>query len=302
MNIRTTQLSDFFLCPRRHNYEIRETTEVMKRGTFIHKILSSLNRGEKISAELTAEDKEMVSNATTFANANAVVEKSMLLKLTSDFTLEGTPDVIVPSFSLVHDYKTGRLTYKVKSSPQLFLYWYLYNATIEKLVKGILTIEFIRYPVKDKIELSGDKIKQISEAVINSYVKNPDSDEAKVNQFCNYCSLAFDCPLIRGYLNSDHPIKINFAVDVLRSQLSKRVEKILSERPIEIDKVRTLSIQRKVSKKVNVKKAVEELPQKMVIEAILSLDPKKIPDVLAEELMQESIRKEPQVNVDATNL
>ena len=300
MNIRTTQLSDFFLCPHRYKHEIRETTEAMGKGTFIHKILSSLNKGGKIPAGLSVEDKEMVSNATIFTEV--VVEKSMLLKLTSDFTLEGTPDVIVPSFSLVHDYKTGRLTYKVKSSPQLFLYWYLYNATIEKLVKGILTIEFIRYPVKDKIELSGDKIKQISEAVINSYVKNPDSDEAKVNQFCNYCSLAFDCPLIRGYLNSDHPIKINFAVDVLRSQLSKRVEKILSERPIEIDKVRTLSIQNKVSKKVNVKKAVEELPQKMVIEAILSLDPKKIPDVLAEELMQESIRKEPQVNVDATNL
>jgi len=300
MNIRTTQLSDFFLCPHRYKHEIRETTEAMEKGTFIHKILSSLNKGGKIPAGLSVEDKEMVSNATIFTEV--VVEKSMLLKLTSDFTLEGTPDVIVPSFSLVHDYKTGRLTYKVKSSPQLFLYWYLYNATIEKLVKGILTIEFIRYPVKDKIELSGDKIKQISEAVINSYVKNPDSDEAKVNQFCNYCSLAFDCPLIRGYLNSDHPIKINFAVDVLRSQLSKRVEKILSERPIEIDKVRTLSIQNKVSKKVNVKKAVEELPQKMVIEAILSLDPKKIPDVLAEELMQESIRKEPQINADATNL
>lgn len=298
--IRVTELGQFYLCPYRFQNEVKEETEAMRKGTKIHKFLAAINKGEPVPSEfLEPEEKAMIQSATTFKGA--IIETPLVLSLTPSIVLGGTPDVVVPGESLIHDYKTGWVKYPVKSSPQLFLYYYLYTKVIEKLKKGNLTFEFLRFPEKNELKLSEDKIVKVAEKVIDSFVKDPTLSEPRPNMFCNFCSLAAECPLMHRYLNIEAPLKNQFAANVLRSYISrraKRIETIGEERvSSEVDLV---AIEKKV-RKADIAKALEVVPQDILLGAVATINLKKVPDIFVEQIVKEEVRKGVDVKVDITN-
>lgn len=301
--IRTTLLNAHFHCPYRYKKIVEEggleETEAMAKGTRVHAVLSQINKGQKADVEnLSREEKMLVRNATTFQTENPVVEVSMNIPISSEFNLEGTADVIVVQRNLIHDYKTGYVAYPAKASLQLFLYFYLFYHTVQKLPNGVLTFEFVRTGRKETVKLSADKILKVAEKGIEDFLKDT-AFEPRLNPFCKYCPYAFECPLIRDLIQHGRGPAKKFAAEVLRYQITRSLSDVDESGVDKLGHAEVYVREREVQK-LDVQEAVSIMTPEEVVKAVSALDMKKVPDVVKMLALKRSTKKEVVLDYDVT--
>ncbi len=301
--IRTTLLNAHFHCPYRYKRIVEEggleKTEAMAKGTRVHAALSEINKGQEVDIEeIPREERMLIRNATTFQTENPIVEVSMNIPISSEFTLEGTADVVVAQRNLIHDYKTGYVTYPAKASLQLFLYFYLFHHTVQKLPSGVLTFEFVRTGRKETVKLPADKILEVAEKGIEDFLKDT-TFEPRLNPFCKYCPYAFECPLIRNIIKHGKGPAKKFAAEVLRYQITRALADVDESG---VDKLghAEVYVREKEVQKLDVQEAVSIMTPEEVINAVSALDVRKVPDIVKTLALKDFTRKEVVLGYDVT--
>jgi len=301
--IRTTLLNAHFHCPYRYKKIVEEggleETEAMAKGTRVHAVLSKINKGQAVDVEnLPREERMLVKNATTFQTENPIVEVSMNIPISSEFTLEGTADVIVVQKNLIHDYKTGYVTYPAKASLQLFLYFYLFYHTVQKLPSGILTFEFVRTGRKETINLSADKILKVAEKGIDDFLKDT-AFKPRLNPFCKYCPYALECPLIHDLIKHGKGPAKKFAAEVLRYQISRELQGADISGTNKLGHAEVY-VQEKEVQKIDLATAVNMMTPEEIVNAVSALDMKKVPDIVKMLALKKTTKKEVVLDYDVT--
>ena len=301
--IRTTMLNAHFMCPLRYK-RLEETggipeTDAIRLGTKVHSILADMNKGIPVSlSPLSPEERILVKNATIFVERHPVVEVSMTMPISSEWELEGTADVIVEKENLIHDYKTGYVSYPVKSSLQLFLYWYLYSKTVSPLRSAVLTLEFLRDGMQDTLTASPEEVKRIAEKGIEDFLKDS-SFEPRPNPFCKYCSFVLECPLLQDLAKNGHGPMKKWAIDVLRYRLTRLARGADLAGSESIGSATAVVVREEVEK-VNVKTALSMLTPEEITYAVKSIDPNKLPEFVRAVATEKAQRTKVVLDYDVT--
>ena len=302
--IRTTMLNAHFHCPYRYKKIVEagglEETEAMALGTKIHAILADLNKGLNVDlSTLSLEERKMVKNAQIFKGKNPIVEISMTFPISSEFELEGTADVIVDKDKLIHDYKTGYITYPIKSSLQLFMYFYLFYKTVKKLPSGLLTLDFVRTGMQDSLQLEAGEILRIAEKGIEGFLKDT-SFEPRINPFCKYCPYALQCPLLHELLQNGRGPAKKFAANVLRYRITRLLEGADTNGTENVGKHATVVAVEKQVDKIDVPTAVSMLSPEELKEAVSALNVRKLPEAVRMLALKSSTKTEVVLDYDVT--